>query len=204
MNASDYLRVRFQNDRQLSIYIENGFTNTIQAAKGIASDIYSGIERASWYSSCLIPRYNDVCQELKSEEIRTVYSIMSIFRYRDVITYMLYLYFLTVSKDVKEGNKEGSAQKMVRNAANLAARITVASGTRFAVASAMAEAIAQSEFLSKAVAQNWLVKCQLAFIFCRSMGFSKSSYGSPGTESNRSKLLLDSLPSKAGDALLLR
>lgn len=138
MNASDYLRVRFQNDRQLSIYIDNGFTNTIQAAKGIASDIYPGIERASWYSSCLIPRYNDVCQELKSEEIRTVYSIMSIFRYHDVITYMLYLYFLTVSKDVREGNKEGSAQKMVRNAANLAARITVASGTRFAVASAMA------------------------------------------------------------------
>ncbi|MGF6342249.1 hypothetical protein ABIE10_001568 [Citrobacter sp. 506] len=29
MNASDYLRVRFQNDRQLSIYIENGFTNTM-------------------------------------------------------------------------------------------------------------------------------------------------------------------------------
>ena len=41
MNASDYLRVRFQNDRQLSIYIDNGFTNTIQAAKGITSDIYS-------------------------------------------------------------------------------------------------------------------------------------------------------------------
>ena len=199
MNASDCLRVRFQNDRQLSIYIENGFTNTIQAAKGIASDIYSGIERASWYSSCLIPRYNDVCQELKSEEIRTVYSIMSIFRYRDVITYMLYLYFLTVSKDVKEGNKEGSAQKMVRNAANLAARITVASGTRFAVASAMAE------FLSKAVAQKLAGKMPVGVYLLQVYGFQqKSSYGSPGTESNRSKLLLDSLPSKAGDALLLR
>ena len=175
MNASGYLRVRFQNDRQLSIYIENGFTNTIQAAKGIASDIYSGIERASWYSSCLIPRYNDVCQELKSEEIRTVYSIMSIFRYRDVITYMLYLYFLTVSKDVKEGNKEGSAQKMVRNAANLAARITVASGTRFAVASAMAEAIAQSEFLSKAVAQKLAGKMPVGVYLLQVYGFQQKA-----------------------------
>jgi len=118
---------------------------------------------------------------------------------------MLYLYFLTVSKDVKEGNKEGSAQKMVRNAANLAARITVASGTRFAVASAMAEAIAQSEFLSKAVAQKLAGKMPVGVYLLQVYGFQqKSSYGSPGTESNRSKLLLDSLPSKAGDALLLR
>lgn len=111
MHASDYLRVKFQSDRQLAIYTENGFTNTIKAAKGVASDIYSGVERASWYSSCLIPRYNDVCQELKAEEIRMVYSIMSIFRYRDVIAYMLYLYFLTVSKDIKEGNKEGAVKR---------------------------------------------------------------------------------------------
>lgn len=154
MYASDYLRVRFQSDRQLAIYAENGFKNTMQAAKGGASDIYSGMERASWYSSCLIPGYNDVCQELKAEEIRSVYSIMSIFRYRDVIAQMLYLYFLTVCEDVEEGNKEGSAQKMIRNAAGLAAHLTTASGTRYATAAAMAEAIAQSEFLSNVVAQK--------------------------------------------------
>jgi hypothetical protein len=154
MNASDYLRTRFQSDRQLAIYAKNGFTNTMQAAKGIASDIYSGLERASWYSSCFIPRYNDVCQELMAEEIRTAYSIQSIFRYHDVLGHMLYLYFQTVCKDVKEGNKEGSAQKLVRDVAHLTAHFTVAGGTRFAVASAIAVTIAKSELLSKVVAQK--------------------------------------------------
>lgn len=154
MQASDYLRVKFQSDRQFAIHAENGFTNTIKAARGVASDIYSGIERASWYSSCLIPSYNNVCQELKAEEIRMVYSIMSIYRYRNVIAHMLYLYFQTLCKDVKEGNHDGSAQNMVRNAASLAASMAVAGGTRFVVAAAMAEAIAQSEFLSKSVAQK--------------------------------------------------
>ena len=105
MNASDYLRVRFQNDRQLSIYIENGFTNTMYT----------------------VP-----------------------------------------------------------------------------VASAMAEAIAQSAFLSKAVARKLAGKMPVGVYSAGLWVSAKNSYGSPGTESNRSKLLLDSLPSKAGDALLLR
>lgn len=35
MYASDYLRAKFQSDRQLAIYTQNGFTNTMQAARGL-------------------------------------------------------------------------------------------------------------------------------------------------------------------------
>ena len=77
MHAADLLRLKFQSHRQLAINADKGFTTTLQAAGGVASDIYSGIERASWYASCLIPRYNDFCQQLKSEEIRTAYLINS-------------------------------------------------------------------------------------------------------------------------------
>lgn len=154
MHAADLLRVNFQSHRQLAIHADKGFTTTLQAAGGVASDIYSGIERASWYASCLIPRYNDVCQQLKSEEIRTAYSIMSIFRYRDVIAHMLYLYFQTLCEDIKEGNINGSAQQLIRRTTGLMAHMTAAGGTRFAIAAAMAEAIAQSAFLKKSVAQK--------------------------------------------------
>ncbi|NOJ99333.1 hypothetical protein HMI51_41410, partial [Corallococcus coralloides] len=109
---------------------------------------------ASWYASCLIPQYNDVCQQLKSEEIRTAYSIMSIFRYRDVIAHMLYLYFQTLCEDIKEGNINGSAQQLIRRTTGLMAHMTAAGGTRFAIAAAVAEAIAQSAFLKKSVAQK--------------------------------------------------
>ncbi|EHM45306.1 hypothetical protein HMPREF0880_04261 [Yokenella regensburgei ATCC 43003] len=158
MHASDYLRLKFQSDRQLSLYTQSGVVNTMQTAKGVASDIYSGIERVSWYASCFVPKYSDVCQELKSEEIRTIYSIMSIFRYHDVISHILYLYFQSVCNDVKEGNQGGSARTIVRQVAGISANRVAEGATRYAMASAIAEIIAKSEFLSKAVAQKLACK----------------------------------------------
>jgi hypothetical protein len=154
MYASDYLRVKFQSDRQLSIYAQNGFTNTLHAAKGVASDIYSGLERASWYSSCLVPKYNNVCQELKAEEVRSFFSIQSIFRYDDVIAHMLYLYFETVCDDIKEGSPTGSARDFVRQAAALASHIGVAGGTRYTICSGLSMALAHSELMAKVVVEK--------------------------------------------------
>lgn len=104
MQASDYLKMKFQSDRQLGIYGQQGVAGAWQVLKGIGSDIYSGMERVSWYSSCLIPIYHDACDELLSEEKRMYLSIMSIYRYRDVIAYMLYLYFESVIADSENGN----------------------------------------------------------------------------------------------------
>lgn len=129
MQASDYLRMKFQNDRRLALTTQNAVGGVLQSARGVASDIYSGMERASWYSSCFIPQYNDVCQDLKTEEIRTLYSIESIYRYRDVIAYMLYLYFKMISDDVDEGNPEGSARQLIRKMSAIASHMNIAGGT---------------------------------------------------------------------------
>lgn len=108
MKASDYLKMKLQSDRQLAVYGQQGVISTWKAMKGIGSDIYSGVERVSWYSSCLLPRYYDVCNELFSEEQRMHKSILSVFRYHDVIGHMFYLYFEMVINDSKNGNQQGS------------------------------------------------------------------------------------------------
>lgn len=54
MKASDYLKMKLQSDRQLAVYGQQGVISTWKAMKGIGSDIYSGVERVSWYSSCLL------------------------------------------------------------------------------------------------------------------------------------------------------
>jgi hypothetical protein len=154
MTAADYLRMKYTSDRHLALSTQNAIGGVMQTARGVASDIYSGIERASWYSSCFIPQYNDVCQELKSEEIRTIYSIESIFRYRDVIAHMLFLYFQLVCKDVEEGNNEGSARRLIRNITGVAASVPAAKATRTAFSQAASVAIAQSGFMSKVVAER--------------------------------------------------
>lgn len=175
MQASDYLRIKYQSDRQLALTTEKGLGGVMQSAKGVASDIYSGLERASWYASCFIPSYNDVCQELKTEEIRSFYSIQSIYRYRDVIQYMLYLYFKMVYDDIKEGSPKGSASGLVKSLVGLAANIATARGTRYAFALALSEGLAQSSFLSKVVVERLSGKMPKAFFMIQLFGIQQKT-----------------------------
>lgn len=69
MSASDLLRAKFHSDRQFALYAQHGFDSTLQASRQVASDIYAGLERVSWYSSCLIPQYHNICKELFAEDV---------------------------------------------------------------------------------------------------------------------------------------
>lgn len=154
MQASDYLRMRLQSDRQLSIYTQHGFNSFSQATKNTVSDIYSGIERASWYTSCLIPRYSDVCSELITEEKRMSLSIASVFKHHDVILHMFVLYFEMLEKDSKDGNKNGSVQELVKGIAGHSAKTAVGRSTRHAIAYALSKSLSGSEIVSKVVAER--------------------------------------------------
>lgn len=175
MQATDYLRMKFQSDRQLALTAQNGFDGVMQSARSVASDIYSGLERASWYSSCLIPQYNDVCQELKYEEIRSLYSVQSILRYRDVLQHMLNLYFDMVCDDVKEGNPKGSARNLVKAGAGLASHMATGRGTRYAFSYTMSEALAQSAILSKVVVEKLSLRLPKAAFMLQFFGIEQKA-----------------------------
>ena len=145
MQASDYLKMKFQSDRQLAIYGQQGVAGTWKALKGIGSDLYSGVERASWYSSCLLPKYQDVCQGLVSEEKRMWINIYSIY---------LYLYFEMVAGDVKNGNKKNSVRSADTKAAKLAANFTAGRVTRSGATFALAEALSSSNPMTQAVVER--------------------------------------------------
>jgi hypothetical protein len=154
MQASDYLKMKFQSDRQLAVYSQQGVTSAWKAMKGIGSDIYSGVERAGWYSSCLIPGYHDVCQELISEEKRMYLSVRSIFHYHDVMAHILNLYFEMLINDSKDGNKSGKIRKADVKVAKMAVNIPAGKATRLALALALSKALSESGFLSKVVIEQ--------------------------------------------------
>jgi hypothetical protein len=110
----------------------------MESIKGIGSDIYSGMERVSWYSSCLIPSYHDVCDELLSEEKRMYLSIVSLYRYRDVIAQMLYLYFERVITDSENGNEQNRVRKMDSKVTGLVKNIPTNKAARLAIALGLA------------------------------------------------------------------
>lgn len=154
MQASDYLKMKFQSDRQLAIYGQQGVAGTWKALKGIGSDIYSGMERVSWYSSCLIPSYHDVCEELLSEEKRMYLSIVSIYRYRNVIAHMLYLYFESIMTDSENGNEKNRVRKTDSKVTGLVNNIPASKATRLAIAWALAKSLSESGLLSEIVVER--------------------------------------------------
>lgn len=175
MHASDYLRMKLQSDRHLAMSVQNGFRGVIQTAKGVASDIYAGIERASWYTSCLIPQYHEVCHELAREEIRMLYSIASVFQHRDVLQHMLYLYFESIFDDIHNGNRSGRVRHLSRNAANLAAQSMTAAGTRYVVAESLALALAHSQFLTESVAKRLSGKLSVSTFALQMFGIEQKA-----------------------------
>lgn len=154
MQASDYLKMKFQSDRQLAIYGQQGVAGTWKALKGIGSDIYSGMERVSWYSSCLFPSYHDVCDELLSEEKRMYLSIVSIYRYRDVIAYMLYLYFVSILNDSESNNEQNRIRKTDSKVTGLVKNIAASKAARLAIALALAKSLSASDLLSEVVVER--------------------------------------------------
>lgn len=154
MQTSDYLKMKFQSDRHLAIYGQQGVTGTWKQLKGIGSDIYSGMERISWYSSCLFPGYHDVCDELHAEEKRMYLSIMSVYRYRDVIAQMLYLYFERMINDSDNGNEDNRVRKTDSNVTGLVKNIPASKTARLAIALALAKSLSASGLLSDIVVER--------------------------------------------------
>ncbi|MBU5924328.1 hypothetical protein [Enterobacter sichuanensis] len=154
MQAADYLKMKFQSDRQLALYGQQGVAGTWKALEGIGSDIYSGMERVSWYSSCLIPSYHDVCDELLSEEKRMYLSILSLYRYRNVIAYMLYLYFETIIADSENGNENNRVRETDSKVTGLVKNIPTSKAARLAIAWALAKYLSESGMLSEIVVER--------------------------------------------------
>ncbi|HDS1151839.1 TPA: hypothetical protein QDZ66_002608 [Pluralibacter gergoviae] len=154
MSASDLLRAKFHSDRQLALYAQHGFDSTLQASRQVASDIYAGLERVSWYSSCLIPQYHNICKELFAEDVRMARSIYSIYRYRDVIILMIKVYIDSIVADNKEGNQQSKIRHADTQIAGFSATYATSKMTKAAVILAISTSISKSDLVSSIVAQK--------------------------------------------------
>lgn len=154
MQASDYLKLKFQSDRQLALYAQQGVIGTWKELKEIGSDIYSGIERASWYSSCLMPDYQNVCNDLITEEKRMQLSILSIYRHHDVIAHIIYLYFEYVINDARNDNKESRIRQIDLSVTRMIKSIPINKAARLTTAFTLAKSLSASGQLSEVVIER--------------------------------------------------
>ncbi|WP_313683719.1 hypothetical protein [Pantoea sp.] len=150
MNASDYLRLKFSAEKELSLTLEKGIKGTAIGAYNTLDDVYHGIERASWYSSCFFDNYQDVCKEIGHEDLRMLKAIKELYRRRDIIAFMIDLYIKYLFSKYEERPTE-AANHGLKKTAGVVAGIVAARATNKAFSYAIAEAIANATNTTLAV-----------------------------------------------------
>lgn len=81
-------------------------------------------------------------------------SILSLYRYRDVIARMLYLYFERVITDSENGNEQNLVRKMDSKFTGLVKNIPTNKAMRLAIALGLAKSLSESGLLSEIVVER--------------------------------------------------
>lgn len=81
-------------------------------------------------------------------------SILSLYRYRNVIAYILYLYFETIIADSENGNENNRVRETDSKVTGLVKNIPTSKAARLAIAWALAKYLSESGMLSEIVVER--------------------------------------------------
>ncbi|GKV87438.1 hypothetical protein WCU81_18835 [Pectobacterium atrosepticum] len=163
MQLSEYLKYKMESERVLATHLDSIVHKFKENTASITSDLYSGIERATWYSSCLIEKYNDDCQQLKSENGRMYLAIKQIYKRRDVIIDILVEYIKLLLKDTEEREQKLIAKAIL--GVSIASDMTTNRAIKMSVAYLLAKHIASSLNFSLSIRRS-INKYSLIVIKC--------------------------------------
>lgn len=149
MSVSSYLKQSLQYERKFAMSLDKGMERIAANSVGILSNVGDGLERASWYSSCLMDGYQNVCQELKIEDKRAGNAIAQVYKRKDVILDIFYLYIDYILKDKERSRVK--ARVTTYFASQILADFTAGRLTKKALAYTMAKVLADSAIVSFSV-----------------------------------------------------
>ncbi|MFT0683632.1 hypothetical protein [Enterobacter hormaechei] len=92
MSYNSLILNKLDADRYMANLLDRSLEAVHQQTLQQAKTIYSGVERLSWYSSCFMDNYQDVCTRLKQEDIRFAKAIFTLAKHNDVIREMIEIY----------------------------------------------------------------------------------------------------------------
>ena len=153
MNHSDYLRVHMEAERKIALSLEKGIKLFQENSKEIMSSIYSGVERATWYSACFFDEYQDVCQELREEDKRMIAAINEVFKRNDVILDMIELYVKYVLDNFNENSRTNIITQITGYLAKNRVRFVTKSTISYVIAKSISESIGFTAKIRTAIAK---------------------------------------------------
>jgi hypothetical protein len=140
-------------ERKIALSLEKGIKLFQENSKEVMSSIYSGVERATWYSACFFDEYQDVCQELREEDKRMIAAINEVFKRNDVILDMIELYVKYVLDNFNENSRTNIITQITGYLAKNRVRFVTKSTISYVIAKSISESIGFTAKIRTAIAK---------------------------------------------------
>lgn len=133
MSIYSMVQFKLQTDRSAAVALDRAVNGVRQGSGGTLEDVRSGVERASWYSSCLFDKYKDVCTELSTEDQRFIKCIYEVYKRKNIIADMMKMYLEEELKYVSDSQIKSLDIKLTKHLANYRSGLL----TKMAIANAL-------------------------------------------------------------------
>ncbi|AWV46655.1 hypothetical protein CD201_19715 [Hafnia alvei] len=118
MSISSIVKFKFETARSAAVALERAVNGVKQNSLSTLEDVRSGVERASWYSSCLFDKYKYVCTELSIEDKRFIKCIYEVYKRVNIIADMMRMYIEEELKCVNDSQIKSLDVKLTKYLAN--------------------------------------------------------------------------------------
>lgn len=118
MSISSTVRFKLETDRSAAVALDRAVNGVRQNIGSTLEDVRSGVERASWYSSCLFDKYKDVCTELSTEDLRFIKCIYEVYKRKNIIFDMMRMYIEEELKYLNDDQIKSLDVKLTKFLAN--------------------------------------------------------------------------------------
>lgn len=118
MFISSIVKFKLETDRSAAVALDRAVKGVMQSSGSTLEDVRSGVERASWYSSCLFDKYKDVCKELSTEDQRFIKCIYEVYKRKDIIADIIRMYIEDELKYVSDSQIKSLDVKLTKCLAN--------------------------------------------------------------------------------------
>lgn len=140
MYYSDSIITSIEAEKILALKLESALTGVKKNVIDTLKQMGDGFTRATYYSSCFMENYQDVCTRLKYEDVRFISGLIQLVKDRNIIFLMMRIYIEIHFKN----KKEGQVQNIVRKLVGAGVHISTTGLTNRLLISSVAVAICQS------------------------------------------------------------
>jgi hypothetical protein len=146
-----------QSNKILALKLDHALTGVGKAVSKQIETIGAGAKRALFYTSCFTDEYQDVCKQLKTEDIRFRDAAYRLLTHEDIVDDMLKIYFDELLRYKTSEQLERIKQLLMAVNVHIAADSLTKAGFAFAVASAVRMGLNLSMEMS-ALTGRWVPK----------------------------------------------